>query len=638
MRIGVDTGGTFTDFVLEDGTELRHFKMPSTPEAPEQAVSKGCGDLAGYEFFHGTTVATNAILEGKLARTAFISTFRDLLFLGRQTRPALYDLEPNPVLPPVAREDCFEAPGRIAPDGTELEPLDLSNLPDLVGFPAAAVCLLFSYANPAHEFAVASKLKVPHVSLSHQVSPEFREYERACATVLNAGLAPIMSDYLGRLRGSLRFSRAAIMSSAGGLVSLQKAGDLPLVTAISGPAAGAVAVRALGKRLGKSRLVGFDMGGTSTDVTVVEGDFTYTSLAEMNGIPVRLHRVDIHSIGCGGGSVAWLDSANALRVGPRSAGAHPGPALYGKGGPTTVTDANFVLGRLPQDRLGVPTNPAAAHEAVDALAARLGTSPQNLSVAIIAVAEAQMARAIRKVTSERGRDPSEFALVSFGGAGGLHACAIAQALGIEEVIVPPRPGVFSAEGLLLAPETAERARTVLGQDFDAAAEFMRLVEDGARDLPNADRAILSADLRYRGQSHEVSAPAGCAIALTPARCSEAAHAVSRAAVEAGFHAEHERLYGLRRDDAPVEWVTLRVRLEKDAPPVTPRSSLPPTSKPADFSPVSGYAILDRASIPAEIPGPAIICQPGATTLVPHGWTARALESGELVVSIEYGSH
>lgn len=618
MRIGVDTGGTFTDFVFDDGTQLRHFKIPSTPHAPEKALEMGCGGLAGFEFLHGTTVGTNAILEGKLAKTAFISTFKDLLFLARQTRSKLYDLEPNPILPPVALEDCFQVPGRILPDGTELEPLDLTNLPDLAEFPAAAVCLLFSYANPAHELAVANELDSPHISLSHRVSPEFREYERACATVINAGLAPIISDYLRKLREKLPYSRALMMSSSGGLISLRKAEQLSLLTAISGPAAGAVAVRHLGNRLGKTRLIAFDMGGTSTDVTVIRnGDLTYTSLAEMAGIPVRLHRVDVHTIGCGGGSIAWLDTANALRVGPISAGADPGPALYAKGGPVTVTDASFFLGRLPPDRLGVPTNPAASEKAIHDLAESLRTTPENLCNAIIAIAEAQMARAIRSLTSERGSDPADYALVPFGGAGGLHACAIADSLGIREVVVPNRPGVFSAEGLLMAPTIEERSKTVLGQQLRPQTVFENLVDSAKQELPDPDRALLAADLRYRGQSHEVTVPV---FAGEP-----------NPTIEKRFHEEHERIYGLRRDDAPVEWVTLRVRLERDqpappSPPIVPKTRTDPTRSPATGSP-----IFDRELLPPQTQGPAIICEPGATTFVPEGWMATVLDTGELIL-------
>jgi N-methylhydantoinase A len=627
MRIGVDTGGTFTDFVIDDGAGVGVFKVPSTPMAPEEAISSGCRGLSGFELRHGTTVGTNAILEGKLGRTAFLSNFPDLPFLGRQTRPALYELEPEVALPPVSESDCFMVRGRLGPDGSEIEALDLGGLPDLSGYEAAAVCLLFSYANPAHEAAVGDALGsfgIP-VSLSHMVSPEFREYERACATILNAGLSPVMSRYLGRLRGAVGFDRGLVMSSAGGLVSLEAVERKPLLTAVSGPAAGVVAVNALGKRIGIEQLVGFDMGGTSTDVAVSSGSLPFTSIGEMAGIPVRLHRVDVHTIGCGGGSIAWLDSAGALRVGPQSAGADPGPALYGRGGPVTVTDANFVLGRLSGAQFGIGVDGRACDAAIRELADRVGVSPIDLAGAIVEIAEAQMGRAIRKVTSERGLDPSDFWLVSYGGAGGLHACAIAESLGMRGVIVPRTPGVFSAEGLLSAPEIAEESVTVLGRKFHLSDEFENLRESAMVALGSFDSASLTADLRYKGQSHEINVVV--------------ASGESASAIEDRFRSTHESLYGVRHSDVPVEWVTLRVRLERW--PTAIENKL--AAIEVGNAEVGGCALFlegrevsgrvydrDRMEVGFKVSGPAIIVQSDATTFLPRGWKGVVLESRELV--------
>ncbi|MCW5946991.1 MAG: hydantoinase/oxoprolinase family protein [Fimbriimonadales bacterium] len=630
MRIGVDTGGTFTDFVIDDGEDVRVFKVPSTPSAPEAAIASGCSGLSGFELCHGTTVGTNAILEGKLGRTAFLSNFPDLPFLGRQTRPLLYELEPEVALPPVLGSDCFSVRGRLGPDGGEIEALDLGGLPDLSGYEAAAVCLLFSYANPEHEVAVGEALGsygIP-VSLSHLVSPEFREYERACATILNAGLSPVMSRYLGRLRDSVGFGRALVMSSAGGLVSLEVAEGKPLLTAVSGPAAGVVAVNALGKRLGMERLVGFDMGGTSTDVAVASGALPFTSIGEMAGIPVRLHRVDVHTIGCGGGSVAWLDAAGALRVGPQSAGADPGPALYGRGAPVTVTDANFVLGKLSGARFGVGVDARACEMAIRDLADRVGVSQIALAEAIVEIAEAQMGRAIRKVTSERGLDPSEFWLVSYGGAGGLHACAIAETLGMRGVIVPRTPGVFSAEGLLAAPEIAEESVTVLGRPFDLTEEFGKLMAFAKEVLGSFDRAHLSADMRYRGQSHEVN------VGL------ELGESVG--VVEERFRSMHESIYGVRHSDVAVEWVTLRVRLER-WPANARRVSM---ARELGEATVGCCAVIamgrevsaiiydrDNLRIGSKLNGAAVVVQGDATTYVPVGWRGIVLGGGELELKL-----
>jgi N-methylhydantoinase A len=622
VRIACDTGGTFTDFVVDDGERCRIFKVPSVPAAPHEAVEEGirrsgCGEAA---LLHGTTVATNALLEGKVARTAFITNegFRDLLTIGRQTRPDLYDLCPKQ-RPPIPPECVFTVAGRMGPSGEELSPLGEFDPAGLKGFEAVAVCLLFAYANPAHERAVARVLPQSlFVSLSHVVSPEFREFERAATTLMNAQVGPVMTRYITQLQELAAVRSLRVMGSNGGLLSPDTCLEVPLRTAVSGPAAGVIASARLLGQMGRRLGVAFDMGGTSTDVALIDGGPVYASEGKIAGLPLRLHQIDIHTIGCGGGSIAWLDAAGALRVGPQSVGADPGPALYGRGDEVAVTDANFVLGRLPLLSFGggsrMDLDPDRSRSAVRALAERAGV--EDIAPAILALAESQMARAIRKVTSERGVAPSDCALVAYGGAGPMHACAVAEELGMSEVIIPHFPGVFSAWGLLCSCDRSEASRTALG--LEPAESWEPLYRDLEREAvgrlaeaPDAVQRI--AEMRYRGQSHAISLSASDGYSATARR----------------FEHEHERLYGIRRQGVEVEWVTARVVATKSGSEPSPiyRSGITEPTHPPVLAWFQGEwrktPVVARHSLGegSSISGPALLVQEDATVVLPPGWTA-----------------
>ncbi len=547
--LGIDVGGTFTDAVLltEDGA-LRTAKVPTErrQEASVVAAARAVGASAVGRFTHGTTVATNALLERKGARTAFVATegFEHLLQLGRQTRAHLYRLcEPNPE-PLVPLERCHGVRGRIGPDGV-LEPLDLDSLPELDA-EAVAVCLLFSFRDPSHERAVAEELRrrLPgaHVVASHEVSPEFREYERASTTAVDAYLGPVSARYLGALAGA---SAAAglpeplVMRSSGGVASVAEAAAHPSLILVSGPAGGVVGAGLVAAQAGFENAIAFDMGGTSTDVCLIAGGRAERSAErKVGGLAVRLPTVDIHTVGAGGGSIVWVDAGGALRVGPESAGAEPGPACYGKGGARpTVTDANLLLGRLPRQLPGgIELDWDAAERALAEV------DPAD----VVAVVDAEMTRALRLVSVERGHDPRDFALVAFGGAGPLHACALADELGIETVLVPDAAGVLSALGLVASEERRDHVRS-----------YLRPVAE-VGDLP----AEGEADLRYAGQSFELT------VRLGPE-------------LEESFHRAHEERYGYADRDRQVELVAVRTAEIRPGPELTslPAPALSPAARP-----------------------------------------------------------
>ncbi len=508
--LGVDVGGTFTDAVLLRDGAVRTAKVPTGARQEESvlAAARAVGAAGVERFRHGTTVATNALLERKGARTAFVTTagFEHLLHLRRQTRAHLYRLcaeHPEPLVP---LERCHGVRERVGPEGV-LEPLDLGSLPELDA-EAVAVCLLFSFRDPAHELAVADELRrrypTAHVVASHEVAPEFREYERASTTAADAYLGPLLAGYLGSLGSACAgagLPEPLVMRSSGGLVSLTEAAAHAAWALLSGPAAGVVGAARVARLAGIEHAIAFDMGGTSTDVcAIIGGEPDRAPERSVGGLPVRLPALDVHTVGAGGGSLVWRDAGGALRVGPQSAGADPGPACYGRGGTRpTVTDANLLLGRLPE-RLagGLELDREAAERALD------GIDPG----AVVEVVNAEMLRAVRVVSVERGHDPRDFALVAFGGAGPLHACALAEELGIGTVLVPAAAGVLSALGLVACDERRDRVRSLV----------VPLEEAG--ELP----AEGEADLRYRGQSHELAVPLGGDL-------SEA------------FHRAHEERYG-----------------------------------------------------------------------------------------------
>ncbi|MEA2287014.1 MAG: N-methylhydantoinase [Solirubrobacteraceae bacterium] len=611
MLLGVDVGGTFTDAVLVAGQRLHTAKAPTTPQdqsegvmaavrAALEAAGAGPGDVE--TFSHGMTVATNALLEGSGARTALVATdgFTDVVELGRQARRELYRLcaaHPAPLVPPERR---FGAPERMGPDGV-IEALDAkaaATLADEVAGcepEAVAVCLLHAYRHPEHEQAVRDALRERlgedlHISLSHETVGTFREYERAATTEVDAALSPLLAAYLRRLVQSSEeegLPTPAIMQSSGGLADIGDAAAHAALTVLSGPAGGAAAAALLAARCEEPDLLCFDMGGTSCDVCVVEGGAVRESAGrDVGGRPLALPMVDIHTVGAGGGSIGWRDAGGALRVGPRSAGAEPGPACYGRGGTEpTVTDANLVLGHLdPSEPLagGVELDQQAAQDAVGRLAEELGLSLEDCAAGIVRVANSEMVRAMRVMTVERGVDPRGFALLAFGGAGPLHATAMAEELGMTRILVPRASGVLSALGLAAADRRRDHARTVFLHGDDLTAEALA-VEGG-------DAAY---DVRYRGQSFELSVRD---VPPDPAALREA------------FEAMHEERYGYRDPDGEIEVVTIRERHSEPGPDV-------------EF----------EAPGAEEITGPTVVRLPEATLVVPEGWRGRTDHTGTIVL-------
>ncbi len=614
MLLGVDVGGTFTDAVLVVGDQLHTAKAPSTPKDQSEGVMEAVRaalEAAGAEagdievFAHGMTVATNALLEGNGARTALVATegFTDVVELGRQARRELYRLcaaHPAPLVPPDRR---FAAPERMGPDGVlrELDDEAATALADEVAGcepEAVAVCLLHAYRHPEHEQRVRDALADRlgddvHVSLSHETVGTFREYERAATTEVDAALSPLLAAYLRRLVDRTEdegLPTPAIMQSSGGLADIGVAADHAAFTVLSGPAGGAAAAALLAARCEEPDLLCFDMGGTSCDVCVVEGGSVRESAGrEVGGRPLALPMVDIHTVGAGGGSIGWRDAGGALRVGPRSAGAEPGPACYGRGGEEpTVTDANLVLGHLDPDTPlagGVELDADAAHAAVKTLADDLGLSVEDCAAGIVRVANAEMVRAMRVMTIERGVDPRDFALLAFGGAGPLHAAAIAEELGMTKILVPRASGVLSALGLAAADRRRDHARTVFLHGDGLTADALA-VEDG-------DAAY---DVRYRGQSFELTV-----------RDVDA----DPQAVRDAFEAIHEDRYGYKDPEGEIEVVTIRERHSEPGPEV-------------EFA-------GDEAE---DVEGPTVVALPEATLVVPEGWRGSTDETGTIVLTRE----
>jgi N-methylhydantoinase A len=562
--LGVDVGGTFTDAVLVEEGRIRTAKVPTASRQEESVVAaaRAAGAGAGVSrFAHGTTVATNALLERRGARVAYVGNagFEHLPHLRRQTRAHLYRLCAEHAEPLVPLERCHGVRGRLGPEG-ELVPLELESLPDVGGADAIAVCLLFAFRDASHERVVAAELRRRHpgvhVVASHEVAPEFREYERASTTAADAYLAPVAARYLRALVEAAidaGLPEPVVMLSSGGVLPAGEAAAHPARLLVSGPAGGVVGAGLLARRAGFEDAIAFDMGGTSTDVCLLPGGrAARVSEREIGGLPVRLPSVDVHTVGAGGGSLVGRDAGGALRVGPESAGADPGPACYGRGGGPTVTDANLLLGRLPAELPGgLVLDRAAAEAALD------GIDP----AAVVEVVNAEMLRALRVVSVERGQDPREFALVAYGGAGPLHACALAEELGIEAVVVPIAAGVLSALGLAAGDERRDR------------------VISHVRPLAEVDELPLEgeADLRYRGQSFELTVPLGDALAER-------------------FHRAHEERYGNADREREVELVAVRT---------------------ADVVPGPELRLPDGEADGAS--GPALVELDGSTLWIPPGW-------------------
>ena len=575
--LGVDVGGTFTDAVVLDEGRVTTAKVLTAPRQEESviAAARAAGATGHVErFAHGTTVATNALLERKGARTALVTNagFEDLLHLRRQTRAQLYRpcaAWPEPLVP---LERSHGVRGRMGPEG-ELEPLDLDTLPYFEA-EAVAVCLLHAYRDPSHERAVVEELRrrLPdaHLVASHEVAPEFREYERASTTAADAYLGPVVARYLRALAGAATTAGLPVplvMRSSGGVSTPREAAEHPATILVSGPAAGVVGAARLAALAGIENAIAFDMGGTSTDVCLIAGGRAErASERTVAGLPIRLPTVDLHTVGAGGGSLVWIDAGGALRVGPQSAGANPGPACYGRGGTqATVTDANLLLGRLPQELAGgVELDRAAAERAL------AGIDPAG----VVDVVNAEMLRALRVVSVERGHDPADFALIAFGGAGPLHACELADELGIRTVLVPEAAGVLSALGLVASEERRDAVRSYL----------VPLAEAG--ELPREGEA----DLRYAGQSFELTLP------------------LQKEDLAEAFHRAHEERYGFSERGRELELVAVRTAEVRQGP---------------DFE-------LLRSET-RVVAGPRLLALPGATVWVPGGWTGETNEQGTLVL-------
>ncbi len=638
MRLAVDIGGTFTDFVLKDAHGRIHIaKTLSTPHDPIAAITEGARLLnaQGFQLVHGTTIVTNSILERKGARTLLITNqgFEDTLAIGRQTRRALYALHPEQPRPWLAREDIVGVQARRDAEGRRVADFAAGELEALAerarDYEAAAVCLLFSFRNPEDERAIASALPV-WTSCSHEVAPTAGEYERMATTFLNAFTGLRARAYLQALTARLAPKATWIMHSAGGLIPVEEAAERPIALALSGPAGGLVAAEWLGGRLGEAQLFTFDMGGTSTDVAAIEKRAELAPAGEIAGMPIALPMLAIHTIGAGGGSIAWVDEAGMPQVGPRSAGADPGPACYGHGGEDpTVTDANLVLGRLPPGvRLGgrMALDADAAKKALARFGAPLGLAPERAAAAIVQLVEEAMAGALRVVSIERGRDPRCGALVCFGGAGGLHAAHLAEHLEIPRVVFPVAAGAFSALGMLACPPRIELAKT-LAVRLDAedartriGEAFAALKQEAKRRLATATRFSLRLRLRYLGQ--------GDALAIPWENDPDAA---LRAFADA-----HQRAFGhvLSR---PVEAVAAQLTAEAphkalQLPELAPAEGPPQVLAHARELAAGEGPVIARASLAPghELAGPAWVVEDTATFFLPPGWALQVHPEGHLI--------
>jgi N-methylhydantoinase A len=678
-RIGVDSGGTFTDLCLFDDATgaVTVWKVPSTPDDPSRGIAEGVAQgllrvgaapsAVGY-FGHGTTVATNALIQHRGARTALITTdgFRDLLEIGRQKRPDLYDTQADkpPVL--VSRDLRLEIPERLRHDGSTETPLDHQALRAAVArlraadVEAVAVCFLYGFVQPAHEEAAAALLvqMLPgtFVSIAHRVAPEFREFERLSTAVVNAYLGPVMQRYIHRLGRRLTdlgiTAPPHLTQSNGGVISFGQAAALPVRTVLSGPSTGVVGAAEVGRQAGFTDLITFDMGGTSTDVALLEnGVCRLSSEAMVHGYPIKAPMLDIHTVGAGGGSIATVDSGGLLKVGPASAGADPGPACYGLGSAeATVTDANVVLGTLNQQALlggRMPIRHDLSLAAIERLALRLGLDTMRTAQGIISVVTANMARAIRVISVQRGYDPRDYTLLAFGGAGPLHAARLAQELEIGRVLVPASPGILCAMGLLLTDLRTDFALTRLTTLTDAASAMLTdaftTLEDRARDWFDTEqiarenrRVVRTVDMRYAGQNYELPIP------------SPAGDGGSPASLGVAFTEAHRRLYGFAAEEEPIQLVTFRIEASAIVPKATftaaPDSGPDPTSAiigtRSVWLPEAGGAtacpIYDRTKLRAgnRFSGPAIVEQMDATTVVLPGTMASVEPFGNLILEAE----
>lgn len=656
MLLGVDTGGTFTDFVLLDNSGIHIHKVLSTPEAPERAILLGIKALklesavkAGtLLMIHGSTVATNAALEGKGVRTAFITNrgFGDMLSIGRQARPILYELQPTPPPAPVPPELCLECGGRVDHLGALLDPLTDADLQHLLQQikrlqpQAVAINLLYSFVDDQYEKRIEQALPASlFVTRSSQVLPEYKEYERGMATWLNAWLGPLVKGYLQRLETALKPSPVTIMQSSGGTMAAAQAASRAVNMLLSGPAGGLAGAFYMGEKTGNVRLISFDMGGTSTDVALLDGKIGLTNEGSIGPWPVAVPMVDMHTIGAGGGSIATLDAGGMLHVGPRSAGANPGPACYGNGGTAaTVTDANLVLGRLQAEHFlggAMQLDHRAAEQAIHNLALVMSMSTEAAAEGIIRVANEHMSRALRAISIERGHNPLAFSLCCFGGAGGLHVCDLAEALGLQQALVPIHAGVLSALGMLVAPRQRQLTRTFTQLLSTAQVDVIEsalqeLAERGRRELVSEGvpawqiTSSFSLDLRYRGQS----------FTLNVRWQGDADAAIS------AFHAAHLSRYG-HAMELTVELVNLHASVSAPTAPVHLPLALS-TNEQAHWVDLHGIqqpvALLQREMLEIDktYPGPLLIAEQASTTWIKPGWQLRRDAIGNLHLHRETG--
>ncbi|MGD2295751.1 MAG: hydantoinase/oxoprolinase family protein [Candidatus Aminicenantes bacterium] len=643
IRIGVDTGGTFTDFVFFADGGLGIKKVPSTPKNPSLAIHAGIEDYLRIPFspfiIHGTTVATNALLERKGGRISLITTegFEDILFIGRQTRKHLYSLKGEQRIPLLPRKRCFGLDERTTAAGIVEKQISVDALNIILdkiiamNTEAVAVSLINSYANGSNEKIIKDELekKALSFSISSEILPEHREYERTSVTAVNAYLIPVISRYLSNLELKLSRAKLRIMQSNEGYISPSTAKANPIRTALSGPAGGVVAAYHLGKAGGERNLITFDMGGTSSDVSLLDGQIRRTNESIIGDFPVRMPLIDIHSVGAGGGSIAYLDRGGSLRVGPQSAGAHPGPACYGVGYDPTVTDANLVLGRLvPDFFLGgqMKIYPERSRKAINKIAERIGKTAAETAEGIIEIANATMEKAIRVISIERGFDPRGFTLFSFGGAGGMHAVDIASHLQMPKVIVPKNAGVLSALGLLLADSIKDYSNSVLKKTISLKKgelnrllsrlkkkSVMEMEKEGFEE--SQIKLFPSLDLRYLGQSYEITLP------LTD----------DGQSIESAFHRAHQKMYSYHHPDRPVEIVNIRIKAVGTTKKIRFRRY--PLQNTEPFGAQFGnqeiiYArkkhqapLYKRSQLQPKnrIEGPALIVDLESTTLLPPGW-------------------
>ena len=669
LLVGIDVGGTFTDFVICQNGKIRIHKESTSVNDQSQAIIHGLNRLDVTEsdaIIHGTTVATNALLERRGAQTALITTkgFSDVLAIGRQNRPKLYELAQEPTQRLIPHERRFEVAERLGSEGAILDPLDEQDLNQLeerissADIESIAVCLLFSFLNDAHERKIGQWLheRFPdlHQSLSIDILPEYREYERTATTVINAYVQPLVSRYLLRLSRALAGQTLWIMQSNGGTLASEQAARQGARMVLSGPAGGVVGALGLARQAEQTEtphIITFDMGGTSTDVALCPGDVPRTTESTICDLPLRLPSTRIHTVGAGGGSMARIDAGGVLRVGPESAGADPGPVCYDNGGATpTVTDANLVLGRLRPDFFlgGTRSSPLDVQSARFALAElghKLSLSPEEAALGVIRIANITMERALRRVSLEQGYDPRNYTLVPFGGAGPLHACDLAEALGMQNILVPRHPGVLSAMGLLMADVTADASQailkpiaTLLNDPESLAAVVMKLERQVLKRLKTSRsrcRFAASLDMRYSGQSYEITTPMPIPVS-----------AESLAQAASSFHAAHNQRYGYASPDLPVECVTVRIQAS------LPGARFSPDIKQAKPNPLSDALVYTKSiwlgtGGPGETPcydrnrlqpghrfdGPALIVQYDTTLVVNSSWRVHIDSWGNAVLNV-----